>query len=141
MGDQPIFSIILGLFLAVLGFISLRYSLKNMKLKTHKVEAKIINFVKKKERINEGDGYTKTVTRYYPTFEFKHPINNETVTFDDTQSRQRKPKLNSTVILSIKIKDDGALDIQSKRFINTVLLPIILFGCGVLLIIGGIVQL
>lgn len=141
MEGQPIFIIILGLMLALLGFISLRHSLRVMKLKTHKVEAKIINFIKKKEKVNDGDGYTKNVTRYYSTFEFNHPVTKESITFDDPQPKQRKPKLNSISILSIKIKEDGSLDIQSSRFMNTFLLPFILFSCGVILVIGGIIQL
>lgn len=133
--------ILLGLLIAAIGYFSLQRSLKISKNATHKIDAKIIDFVMRRENSTDEDGTTYKVKRYYPIYQFTHPVTNEQVTHESRQSNNRKPRKNATKTLSIKVLEDNSLDIEENRLVNGYILPIFLIAVGLFVIIAGIGSL
>lgn len=133
--------LLIGVILVVIGYASLRRTLKIAKNATHKIDAKIIDFVMKRENSTDEDGTTYKVKRYYPIYQFSHPVSNDSVTHQSTHSMNRKPRKNSTRSLSIKVLDDNSLDIDENRFVNGYVVPIVLIAVGLFVVIAGFAAL
>jgi len=128
-----IFLILIGIALLVVGFVLL---LKNIKLVKNgiKMEADIVDVLKRREQSTDSEGYTTSTDMYYPVF--KYMYNEQEYTKESTSGVSGKNKYKVGGKLNIVFMPDTPEKVKIKNAFNIWLLPIILFGLGVMFIIS-----
>jgi len=129
--------ILIGIALLVVGFILL---LKNIKLLKNgvKMEADIIDVLKKKQESTDSDGYTSTTDMYYPVFKYKY--NNQEYTKESNMGVSSKRKYKVGGKLNILFMPDTPEKIKVKNAFNMWVLPAVLFLVGIMFIISYFVA-
>lgn len=129
--------IFLGIALLIAGFVLL---LKNIKLLKSgvKMEAEIVDVLKKKEQSSDSDGYTTTTNVYYPVF--KYSYNDKEYTKESTFGVSGKNKYKVGGKLNIIFMPETPEKVKVKNVFNIWMLPTVLFILGVMFIISYFVA-
>jgi hypothetical protein len=129
--------VLIGIVLLVVGFILL---LKNIKLLKNgvKMEADIIDVLKKKQESTDSDGYTTTTDMYYPVFNYTYEGQEYTKESSFGVSSKRKYQVGGK--LNIIFMSDTPEKVNVKNAFNIWVLPTVLFLVGVMFIISYFVA-
>ena len=124
--------ILIGIFLSIIGYFSLR---KNQKLSKEgvKVMAKVIDI--SEDHSSDSEGYSST--SYYPILEFKDENSTKHSFKGNVGGGKRKYHLDQEIeILYDPQKPDNA---QMKSVMGQWITPIIIIIVGIMLVVGGVV--
>ncbi|MDD3474758.1 MAG: DUF3592 domain-containing protein [Candidatus Dojkabacteria bacterium] len=129
--------IFIGIALLVFGFILL---LKNIKLLKSgiKMEADIVDVLKKKQENTDSDGYTTTTDMYFPVFKYTYEGQEYTKESSLGVSNKRKYQVGGK--LNIVFMPDTPEKVKVKNGFNMWVLPVVLLGLGVMFIISYFVA-
>ena len=110
---------------------------KNRKLSIEgiKIEADIIDVLKKKEQSTDADGYTSTSNIYYPVFTYSY--NGQDYTKESKVGVSNKRKYKKGGKLSIVFMPDTPDKPKMQSFSSLYLFPVILFIVGLVIIISS----
>jgi hypothetical protein len=129
--------LIIGLALLVLGIVLI---MKNLKLSKNgvKMQAEIVEVMKRKETSTDSDGYTNTTDMYYPVFKYKYKEQEYVIDSNFGVSNKRKYQVGG--MLDIVFMDDKPEKAKIKSVGSMWLAPILITLVGILLLIGSFVA-
>jgi hypothetical protein len=128
---------ILGLALLGLGVFLI---IKNIKLSKNgvRMEAEIVEVMKRKETSTDSEGYTTTTDMYYPVI--KYNFNGQEYIVDSNYGVSNKNKYKVGGMLNIIFMEDKPDKPKMKNFGSLWVGPILIVFVGVLLVIGAFVA-
>ncbi len=129
--------LIIGLALLAFGVFQLLKSLKLSKSGI-KMEATIVDVLKKKSTSQDEDGYNTTTDMYYPVFSYTYE--GETYTKESTVGTSNSRKHNVGGILNIVFMSDKPGDAKIKGFMDLWFMPGLLLLGGMVVLISSFVA-
>lgn len=110
---------------------------KNIKLSKSgiKMEADIVDVLKKRETSTDSDGYSSTTDMYYPVFKYTYDGQEYRKESNSGVSSKRKYQVGNK--MSIVFMAETPEKVKVKNMFNMWLLPIILFFVGIVMVIGS----